>query len=103
MNFKYLEKCIRGWLPKEVSMAARQQPVAHRFYPTHRAIVAYVVIIAGAALVGALLGGVLGIVFDLNSEIGGYWNMAAGIGIGIVGALIYGKIYRREQQQKEAK
>jgi MFS family permease len=93
-----LKNHVQGWLPKEVSMAASQQPVAHRFFPTHRAIVAYVVLIAGAALAGALLG-VLGIVLGVYDKIGWYWDLAISMTIAIVGALLFGKIYRKEQME----
>jgi hypothetical protein len=91
---------IRGWLPREVSMPARQKPVTHRFFPTRRAIVAYVVFIAGAALVGALLG-VLGNVLGLASERGFDWILIiSSIVIRFGRSLIYGRVYRREQQKE---
>jgi membrane protein implicated in regulation of membrane protease activity len=98
---KSLENRLRGWVPKEMTLSARQQPAAHRFFPTHRAIVAYAVLIAGAALAGALLGA-LGSVLGIYSKIGWYWDLATSMAIAIAGALLFGKKYRREQQ-KEAK
>jgi MFS family permease len=94
-----LEKRVRGWLPKEASMPTRHQPAAaHQFFPTHRALVAYLVLIVGAALAGALLG-VLGSVLGVYAKIGWYWDLAISMTIAIVGALLFGKIYRKEQME----
>jgi hypothetical protein len=98
---KYLQGHLRGWLPKDASLPTRQQPVAHRFFPTHKAIVAYLVLIGGAALAGALLG-VLGSVLGIYAKIGWYWDLAISMAIAIAGAFLFSKIYRKEQQ-KEAK
>ncbi|MCW4017415.1 MAG: hypothetical protein NWF00_01820 [Candidatus Bathyarchaeota archaeon] len=98
---KNMRGIIRGWLPREANMSIHQQTVTHRFFPTRKAMVAYIALVLGAALAGALLW-MLGYFLGLTSQYGFYWNLVTSMAIGIGGALIFTKIYQKEKQ-KEAK
>lgn len=94
---KYLNY-IHGWLPKEVNSPSCRQATAYKFFPTHRATVAYVMLVAGPGFVGGLLEA-LGYILGISSELGVFWPMITGMIIGIAGALIYGKVHRKEQRR----
>ena len=95
----FLER-IRGWLPKEVNLSSRQPVSAgNRFFPTRKAAVMYIVLIAGSAAVGGLVGAI-GEISGVSSRLGIFWPIIISMAIAITGALLYGRLYRKEQQKK---
>ena len=96
---KYLECRIHGWLPKETNLPSLRHATAYRFFPTHKAMVAFIMLVVGAAFVGGLLGA-LGFVLGISSKIGVFWPMIIGISMGIVVAGVYGRIHRKEQRER---
>jgi VIT1/CCC1 family predicted Fe2+/Mn2+ transporter len=96
---KYLEGLIRGWLPKEANMPSLQQTTAYRFFPTHKALVAFVILVLGAGFVGGLLGA-LGFFLGISSKLGVFWSMIIGMVMGTVVAGVYGRIHRKEGQKR---
>jgi hypothetical protein len=103
-QLKHLENVkrqVRGWLPKEANVSITQQKVQYRFFPTRKAMAAYIALILGGALAGGLLW-MLGSFLNLTSQYGVYWNLITSMAVGIGGALIFTWIYQREKQ-KEAK
>ena len=101
MNLKEHLKCIHGWLPKEVNMPSLRQVTTEKIFPTQKAIVAFVVLLAGAAFVGLLLSA-LGNFLGISSMFGIFWDLITSMVVSIVFVLIYGRIQRKEAQ-KEAK
>jgi hypothetical protein len=94
-----LERCIHGWLPEELNLSSRQQAPAHGFFPTRKAAVAYIALILGAAAVGGLFDAI-GEISGISSSFGIFWPVITSMAIAITGALIYGRLYRREQRKE---
>ena len=98
---KYLEGRIHGWLPKETYSPSCQQATTHRFFPTHKAIVAFVVLVVGSGFAGFLLGR-LGDVLGISSMFGIFWPLITSMVVTFVFLFIYDRI-RRKEEQKEAR
>ncbi len=99
MNLKEHLNCIRGWLPKDANKSSLRQVTPQKFFPTHKAIVAFVVLLAGSAPAGWLLS-VLGNVLGISSVFGMLWDLITSVVITIVFVHIYGRIQRKEAQKK---
>ena len=100
MNLKkHFEFIIRGWLPKEANLPSLRHATTYRFFPTHKAMVAFVMLVVGAAFVGGLLGAI-GFVLGISSKLGVFWPMIIGIIMGTVVAGVYGRIHRKEKRKR---
>jgi hypothetical protein len=101
MNLKKQLNCIQGWLPKDANKPTLQQVTNQKFFPTHKATAAFVVLLASTVPAGWLLSK-LGNVLGISSALGVFWDLITSMVITFAFLFIYGRIQRKEAE-KEAK